>query len=187
MPLFGTGQSYETAESGTYICDLTKVSLEEGTKFGTDEKQEQFKWSFTVDKELQVDGVDSRDKPYKFTTWTGTVYGNEKANLTKVIRGLEGKPITVEEFEEKDLEEYQTSRSGKKYKVSVIEVETSNGTRNKITAIKPYVPAKKKTPLKPVASVAAADGEGVDFGDPFADGVNDEEDEAAAAGALAGE
>jgi hypothetical protein len=160
---FGSGGGdFEVAEAGNYTCRLYEVELGETADFNDPSvKKPQFIWKFETTKEF-----DSKDRPYRFFRYTGTAYGNDKANLTLHLDEMLGKRLTREEFAKLDLDALKEQE----WKVLVKEHTTQSGKQtNKIVSVKP---ASKRgvsvdAPLKPTPRPAKPEVS-EDDEDPFA-------------------
>jgi hypothetical protein len=92
-----SGKKYSVAErQGTYICALIDCEAVQGKGFD-DPNVPYFKWVF----ETEVGNNDSQR--FRFTTYTKTYYGNEKAKLTILLDGMVGR-MTSQQFAELDME-----------------------------------------------------------------------------------
>lgn len=160
---FSTGGEFEVAEAGTYTCRLKEVVEEKGTKFDDPSVEiDQYKWTFEA-----TEAEDSKGEPYRFIRFTGIAYGNDKANLTKMLDGMLGRRLTQDEYEDLDIDDLK----GRKWKVMVDEITNQKGNQvNKILSVKPAV----KTTLADAAREKAGVGTGrpkpkVEDDDPFAE------------------
>lgn len=114
----------------------------------------QWKWVFE-----SAELMDEDDNPFKLAYYTGVVYGNEKAKLTKLLDRI-AKRLTVEERKVFDTD----SVLDKKFRLDVIHaVKTDGSTRANIDKIKPSGAAV------PIAKAKAAPAEEMDSVDPFED------------------
>jgi hypothetical protein len=160
---FGSGGGdFEVAEAGNYTCRLNEVERKEGTDYNDPSKAKtDFVWKFETTKDF-----DSKDRPYRFFKYTGTAYGNDKANLTLHLDGMLGKRLTREEFANLDLDALKEQE----WNVLVTEHTTQSGKdTNKVVSVKPAskrgvsVDAPLKPTPKPVKAEVSEDDE-----DPFA-------------------
>jgi len=171
MSFFGKNASFqdstsnfEVAESGTYTCRLIEVELSEQPDFNDPSVMKpNFIFKFET-----TDHLDSQDRPFRFTKYTGRSYGNEKAGLTILINQMMGRALTKAEFANLDLEELME----KPWRVMVDEHTTAAGKLvNKIMSVRPVqrkgvvVDAVLDKPAhkKPLARTGSEDVE-----DPFA-------------------
>jgi len=154
---------FEIAESGTYTCRLIEVEMSEQPDFNDPSVMKpNFIWKFET-----TDAVDSNDRPFRFTKYTGRSYGNEKAGLTILVNQMMGRALSKAEFAELNLEELME----KPWRVMVDEHTTGSGKQvNKIMSVRPVQrkvvvdhvldkPAHKKPLVRPGSD---------DVEDPFA-------------------
>lgn len=90
---------FENPEEGEYLLKLKEI--EPCVVVVNDKPQNKLRWKFETimakDKECSI--LDSQGNPFSIQYTTGLTYTcNEKANLTKLIKGLFGNPLTLQEF-----------------------------------------------------------------------------------------
>lgn len=94
MTFSESGGDWENADPGSYVCRLKEVEKGESPDFNDPSKMKpNLMWRFETTKNF-----DSQDRPFRFTYFTGTAYGNDKAKLTGLINGMMGRALTREEF-----------------------------------------------------------------------------------------
>lgn len=152
MGFFGengsVGKEFSVAEDGPYNCRLKEVILCEGKVFEAGKlPKPQFRFNF-----VSLDETDDEGEPYRFSCFTGRSYGDDRADLTKLIDGMKGRRLTPEEFLELDLDDFTT----KKWRVIVTTQNNAQGKPyNKIVSVKPVQPvrgtvASRPTPTKTI-------------------------------------
>ena len=96
----GSGKKHSVAElQGTYICALIDCEAVQVKSFDDPNVlQPNFKWVFESSEVGDNDG-----KRFRFTTYTKTYYGNDKAKLTILLDGMVGR-MTSQQFAELDME-----------------------------------------------------------------------------------
>lgn len=93
-----SGKKYSVAElQGTYICDLIDCEAVQGNFDDTNVLRPYFKWVF------ETEVGDNDGQRFRFTTYTKTYYGNDKAKLTILLDGMVGR-MTSQQFAELDME-----------------------------------------------------------------------------------
>lgn len=155
---------YEIAEPGSYLCRLVEIETSEQPDFNDPTVMKPiYIWKFET-----TDQFDSKDKPFRFSKFTGRAYGNEKANLTVLIDQMMGRRLSRQEFAELDIDQLLEVQ----WRVMVDEVKTkSDKVVNKIMSVRSasrkgfFVDAPTKgAPPKPKPVVKQDD----DIEDPFA-------------------
>jgi hypothetical protein len=122
-----SGKKYSVAErQGTYICALIDCEAVQGKDFD-DPNVPYFKWVF----ETKVGDNDAQR--FRFTTYTKTYYGNDKAQLTILLDGMVGR-MTSQQFDELDME----ALKAKLWQVRVgLRQKTNSELFNVIETVKP--------------------------------------------------
>jgi len=135
---------YELAEAGAYICRLKEVVTED--RPGYDDStilQPQYKFVFETTQTAATDG-----RPFRFTRFTGVKYGNDSANLTKLLDQMLGKRLTEDEFRQLDLRHLMA----REYRLVVDEHTTQAGKPvNKIVSVKALARMNEVTARQTVA------------------------------------
>lgn len=109
MALKGKAQEFITFASGSYPCLMGLPKISERTVFGSKDPTavvDCFKFPFNVtdgNKQKEI-VVDKKKVAMRFTLTTSTEYGDSRAGLTKLIKGLFGRKLTTAEFLKIDLE-----------------------------------------------------------------------------------
>lgn len=128
----GNGE-YEVAEEGVYKCRLGEVTVVQTTAYkekdtDPDVMVDQYKWVFETISER-----DSKGFPFKFIKYTGTNFGNDRANLTKLLDQMFGRRLTIDEFNRLDIPHLKRIT----WKVNVDESVSKTGrSRNNILSVK---------------------------------------------------
>jgi hypothetical protein len=127
--------SFEILEAGRYTLTLSEIVETVGKKYQSEEEEVRLKWKFQTAEERNSDG-----EPYTVFYFTKCIYTtHEKNKLGKVIKGLYGKALSIEEFNKIDSDEL----IGKKVDVLVENNERPDGrTFTNITSF--LGPPKKK-------------------------------------------
>lgn len=131
-------------ESGLYLCFLRTIDDTKKTRpFGAPETEPpsvpQFGFEFVPMEEY---AAPDEDQKY-IGAYTNVRYGNEKASLTKMVDGMEGKgrALTEEEVKDLDLGGY----IGKWWAVVVITANDSSGKPlSKVQGVRPLNTKEKK-------------------------------------------
>lgn len=123
-----SGKKYSVAEiQGTYVCALIDCEAVQGKNFD-DPNVPHFKWIFESTEVGDNDG-----KRLRFTTYTKTYYGNDKAQLTILLDGMVGR-MTSQQFNELDME----ALKAKLWQVRVgLRQKTNSELFNVIETVKP--------------------------------------------------
>lgn len=152
---FSGGGDYAVAAPGTYKCALEKVETVQRPSFEDPSIMEgNFRWTF----ETLEDG-DENGRPFRFTYFTKTSYGNDMAKLTKLLDGMLLRRLTQEEFAQLDLDDIKA----RAWSVSVDCQMTSRGREiNTVLGVRPW--ANKPQPRKIQASRPPVEE---DIKDPF--------------------
>ena len=163
------GGGFPVAEPGVYACRLKEVEVVKQTKYGTeDEMVDNFRWVFLTTEEMDEEG-----NPYRFTMFTGTSYGNDKAKLTLLIDKMVGRRLKDQEFFNLDLEALKRQV----WSVSVDTAVSQKGSEyNRVSWVRPAKQEPKpKTTFgamaqqnrRPVPQPVEDQNDGLD--DPFAE------------------
>ena len=128
MPITPTAIAYEAWKSGTYQLKLARIKLTDA-EFRAGEKELRYQWEF-VDPTVEVaDGDDDR----KLFVSSGRNHGSTKSVLTKIINGIIGRPVELEEAKKLDLELFY----GMDFEIMVTkETSTTGKESNKFQEIK---------------------------------------------------
>ena len=111
--------SFEILEAGRYTLTLSEIVETVGKKYQSEEEEVRLKWKFQTAEERNSDG-----EAYTVFYFTKCVYTtHEKNKLGKVIKGLYGRALTIEEFNKIDSDEL----IGKKVDVLVENNERPDG------------------------------------------------------------
>jgi hypothetical protein len=96
----GSGKKYSVRElQGTYICALIDCEVVQGKSIRDPNVLEpNFKWVF---ESSEVGDNDAQR--FRFTTYTRTHYGNDKAKLTILLDGMVGR-MTSQQFQDLDID-----------------------------------------------------------------------------------
>ncbi len=139
-------RSYENPEDGEYKLRLKEI--EPCTLEYQGKSSDKLRWKFECIGSKECNVIDSQGKPYIISYITGLTYtGSSKANLTKLVKGLFGRQLTLDEFTELDEKDLIGREVG-----AVIEIiEKETGSYPSIILFKTI----KKT-VKPAAPVKAA-------------------------------
>jgi len=135
--------NFEILEPGRYTLELTEIAESIGKKYQSEEEEVRLKWKFQTIKERN-----SENEAFTVFFFTRTIFTtHEKNKLNKVIKGLFGKQLSVEEFNKIDSDEL----IGKRVDVLVENNERPDGRvfTNITTFIGPPKPqAAKKNVFK---------------------------------------
>lgn len=114
---FGTQKALPLIPAGEHVLTLREVGTKEFPSFNNPNEQvERTMWRFTSNEE------DEDGAPYEFRQYTGMVYGNNKAALTKLIDMLVP-GMTEDDFEEFDSDDL----IGKKFKAQIKHAKNDKG------------------------------------------------------------
>ena len=96
----GSGKKYSVAKlQGTYICALIDCEVVQVKSLDDPNVLvPTFKWIFE-----SIEVRDNDGQRFRFTTYTKTYYGNEKAKLTILLDGMVGR-MTSEQFQDLDMD-----------------------------------------------------------------------------------
>jgi len=139
-------KTFEHPEDGEYKLRLKEI--EPCTLEYQGKSQDKLRWKFETIGSKECNVIDSNGKPYIVSYTTGLTYiGSQKANLTKLVKGLFGRNLTLDEFAELDEKDLIGREVG-----AVIEIiEKETGSYPSIILFKTI----KKT-VKPAAPAPAA-------------------------------
>lgn len=158
-----SGRSFECAEDGTYVCELTEITVRPYPSFDDPTILED-KLVFVYET---LEAVDENDNPYKFFDFIRKVrYLTDNSNLAKRLDQMLGRRLSAEEFGDFDLDELKEQR----WRVTV----TENNGRNKIFSVKPArksghhtIDAPVQKPKNKPAPKVEVDADALE--DPFAE------------------
>jgi hypothetical protein len=124
------GGDFEAAEEGSYLCNLVEIKPDRRASFDDPNVMEDiFQFTFETAEE-----TDSQGKPFRFVTFPRAKYGNDNANLTKLLDAMIGRRLTQQEYTELDPDELMAQP----YRVLVSVYTRQNGNLgNKIVSVKP--------------------------------------------------
>jgi hypothetical protein len=133
----GSGKKHSVAElQGTYICALIDCEAVQVKSFDGHKSvlEPNFKWVFESSE------VGDNDKQrFRFTTYTKTYYGNDKAELTILLDGMVGR-MTSEQFQNLDMDVLKA----KQWQVVVgIRQKMTSELMNVIETVKPFAEEEK--------------------------------------------
>ncbi len=138
-------KTFENPEDGEYKLRLKEI--EPCTLEYQGKSQDKLRWKFETIGSKECNVIDSTGKPYIVSYTTGLTYtGSQKANLTKLVKGLFGRNLTLDEFAELDEKDLLSREVG-----AVIEIiEKETGSYPSIILFKTI-----KKAVKPAAPTAA--------------------------------
>lgn len=125
MPIKATAKTFDTRPGGAYPCLVNRVFVETRPDYNNPKKNSPcITWQFVPKSDLEASNDPNEWK--LFEVQTGMNFGSNKAMLTKIVNGLAGRALTVEEVQASDLEKFvgtnctlivteETDDSGDKY------------------------------------------------------------------------
>lgn len=136
---FTGGGDFAVAAPGSYKCALEKVETVQRPSYEDPSIMEtNYRWVFET-----IEDGDENGRPFRFTYFTKTSYGNDMAKLTKLLDGMLLRRLTSEEFAQLDLEDIKT----RAWSVSVDLQMTAKGREiNTVLGVRPW--AAKPQPRK---------------------------------------
>jgi len=144
-------RSYENPEDGEYKLRLKEI--EPCTLEYQGKSSDKLRWKFETIGSKECNVIDSTGKPYIVSYTTGLTYtGSQKANLTKLVKGLFGRNLTLDEFTELDEKDLIGREVG-----AVIEIiEKETGSYPSIILFKTVKKTVKPAAPAPIAAPTAA-------------------------------
>lgn len=144
-------RSYENPEDGEYKLRLKEI--EPCTLEYQGKSSDKLRWKFETIGSKECNVIDSQGKPYIVSYTTGLTYtGSQKANLTKLVKGLFGRNLTLDEFAELDEKDLIGREVG-----AVIEIiEKETGSYPSIILFKTVKKTVKPAAPAPIAAPTAA-------------------------------
>lgn len=136
---FTSGGDYPVAAPGSYKCALDKIETVQRPSFEDQSIMEpNFRWVFET-----IEDGDENGRPFRFTYYTKTSYGNDMAKLTKLLDSMLLRRLTQEEFASLDLDDIKA----RAWSVAVEVQMTSRGREiNSVLSVRPW--ANKPQPRK---------------------------------------
>ena len=94
----GVAEERSVAPAGIYSCDLVKIEKVMRRDFNDSNKEiPNFVWQWESNEV-----GDDNGSPFRFTKYTKTWFGDDRANLTKLMDQMFGKRLTREEYAKLD-------------------------------------------------------------------------------------
>jgi hypothetical protein len=152
----GVAGERESAPSGVYSCDLVTIEKVMRRDFNDSNKEiPNFVWKWETNEVGDAEG-----RPFAFTKYTKTWFGDDRANLTKLMDQMFGKRLTREEYEKLDsawlMKQKWDVKVSKEYNQAGREVNIVQSVTRKVAEQPAKPPRPKSLPTEDIA-------------DPFAD------------------